>query len=117
MKEEIRRVIRSSIDMRSKEKLVLSFINESNLDVLTDDKTILEAFIPMQDKKRETLSRKLVYLKSLRRDIKSLLNVLLQMAMSLVRELKSMRFYRQLHDATEPENVKTRSFKCSPKSC
>ncbi len=44
LKEEIRRVIRSSIDMRSKEKLVLSFINESNLDVLTDDKTILEAF-------------------------------------------------------------------------
>ena len=44
LKEEIRRVIRSSIDMRSKETLVLSFINESNLEVLTDDKIILEAF-------------------------------------------------------------------------
>lgn len=53
LKEEIRRVIRSSMDMRSKEELVLSFISKSSPDVLTDDKTILEAFYTYARQEKE----------------------------------------------------------------
>lgn len=44
LKTEISRVIRSSIDMRAKEDLVLGFINETELVELKDHSTILEAF-------------------------------------------------------------------------
>lgn len=44
LKTEISRVIRSSIDMRAKEQLVLDFINETDLEELKDHNTILESF-------------------------------------------------------------------------
>ena len=44
LKEDIKRVIRSSIDMRSKENLVMTFINETDIDDLNNEDSILEAF-------------------------------------------------------------------------
>jgi len=42
--EDIRRVIRSSIDNRGKEGLIVDFINETDLDTIKDKATVLESF-------------------------------------------------------------------------
>lgn len=42
--EEIRRVIRSSIGNRSKESMIIDFINETNLDLFIDRADIIKAF-------------------------------------------------------------------------
>lgn len=42
--EEIRRVIRSSIDNRAKEGLIVDFINQTNLDKIKDKASIIDAF-------------------------------------------------------------------------
>lgn len=42
--EEIRSVIRASIDNRAKENLVVDFINETDLDTIQDKTTIIESF-------------------------------------------------------------------------
>lgn len=52
LKVEISRVIRSSIDMRAKEELVLGFINETELNELKDNDTILEAFYSFARKRK-----------------------------------------------------------------
>ncbi|HHT7721278.1 TPA: type I restriction endonuclease subunit R, EcoR124 family, partial [Streptococcus suis] len=44
LQNQVSRVIRSTIDMRAKERLVMDFIRDSNLDELKDNQTILEAF-------------------------------------------------------------------------
>jgi len=49
--EDIRRVIRSSIDNRGKESLIVDFINETDLDTIKDKATVLDSFyIYAQDK-------------------------------------------------------------------
>lgn len=42
--EEIRRVIRSSVDNRAKESLIVDFINQSNLDLYVDRTDVIKAF-------------------------------------------------------------------------
>lgn len=42
--EDIRRVIRSSIDNRGKESLIVDFINETDLDTIKDKASVLESF-------------------------------------------------------------------------
>lgn len=42
--EEIRRVIRSSVENRAKEGLIVDFINNTNLDVFTDRTDVIKAF-------------------------------------------------------------------------
>jgi type I restriction enzyme R subunit len=42
--EEVRRLIRSSIGNRSKEGLLVDFINETNLDDITDKESVIDAF-------------------------------------------------------------------------
>lgn len=42
--EDIRRVIRSSLDNRAKEDLVVDFINQTNLDQIGDKATVIDAF-------------------------------------------------------------------------
>jgi len=42
--EDIRRVIRSSIDNRGKESLIVDFINETDLDIIKDKATVLDSF-------------------------------------------------------------------------
>lgn len=42
--EDIRRVIRSSIDNRGKESLIVDFINETDLDTINDKASVLDSF-------------------------------------------------------------------------
>ncbi|MDE6634006.1 MAG: type I restriction endonuclease subunit R, partial [Bacteroidaceae bacterium] len=42
--EEMRGVIRSSIGNRAKESLIVDFINETNIDTITDKESIIESF-------------------------------------------------------------------------
>lgn len=42
--EEIRRVIRSSVENRAKESLIVDFINDTNLDSIADKTEVLKAF-------------------------------------------------------------------------
>ena len=44
MKAEVSRVIRSSIDIRAKEELIIEFINDTDLQKLTDHDGIINAF-------------------------------------------------------------------------
>lgn len=53
--DDIRRIIRASIDNRAKESLVVDFINQSDLDQINDKASIIEAFFTFaqQEQKRE----------------------------------------------------------------
>ena len=42
--EDIRQLVRSSIGSRAKESLIIDFINQANLDQISDKASILEAF-------------------------------------------------------------------------
>lgn len=42
--EEIRRVIRSSVDNRAKESLIIDFINQTNLNLYVDRTDVIKAF-------------------------------------------------------------------------
>ncbi|HDL3397564.1 TPA: type I restriction endonuclease subunit R, partial [Mannheimia haemolytica] len=57
--EEIRRTIRSSIDNRAKESLVVDFIHQTDLDTIPDKAGVIEAFFQFaqqeQKKEAETL--------------------------------------------------------------
>lgn len=53
LKAEVSRVIRSSIDIRAKEDLVLDFINETNLDELKTNDDILSAFYNYGKQRKE----------------------------------------------------------------
>lgn len=51
--EEIRRVIRASVGNRAKEGLIVDFINETNLDVITDKTSIMESFFEYAQRKQK----------------------------------------------------------------
>lgn len=51
--EEIRRVIRASVGNRAKEGLIVDFINETNLDVITDKTSIMESFLEYAQRKQK----------------------------------------------------------------
>ena len=53
LKAEVSRVIRSSIDIRAKEDLVLDFINETNLNELKTNDDILSAFYNFGKQRKE----------------------------------------------------------------
>ena len=52
--EEIRRVIRASIGNRAKESLVVDFINETDLDNITEKASIIDAFFGYAQEKQKT---------------------------------------------------------------
>jgi len=53
--EEVRRLIRSSVDNRAKESLIIDFINQTNLDEIQEKENVLEAFFlfAQAEQKRE----------------------------------------------------------------
>lgn len=51
--EEIRRVIRASVGNRAKESLIVDFINETNLDAITDKASIIEAFFKYAQRRQK----------------------------------------------------------------
>lgn len=51
--DEIRRVIRASVGNRAKEGLIVDFINETNLDVITDKTSIIESFFEYAQRKQK----------------------------------------------------------------
>ena len=58
--EEIRRVIRASIDNRAKESLVVDFINETNLDQIQDKATIIDCFFTYAQEKQQSEATNLI---------------------------------------------------------
>lgn len=56
--EEIRRIIRSSVGNRAKESLIVDFINDANLDAISDKTEIIKAFLNMHrpSKKKKQLN-------------------------------------------------------------
>ena len=48
--EDIRRLIRSSIDNRAKESLVIDFINKTNLDEIADNASLIDDFFKYAQK-------------------------------------------------------------------
>lgn len=55
--EEIRRIIRSSVGNRAKEGLIIDFINEADLDLMSDKTEIIKAFFEYaQSKQKEEAS-------------------------------------------------------------
>mgnify|MGYP000960206784 CR=1 FL=1 len=59
MKAEVSRVIRSSIDIRAKEDLVLNFINYTDLSQLQNNESILTSFYTYAKKEKEDSIQKL----------------------------------------------------------
>ena len=55
--EDIRRFIRSSIDNRAKESLIIDFINKTNLDEITDNASLIDDFFKFaQEEQRQEVS-------------------------------------------------------------
>ena len=59
LKAEVSRVIRSSIDIRAKEGLVLNFINYTDLSQLQNNESILTSFYTYAKKEKEDSIQKL----------------------------------------------------------
>ena len=51
--EEIRGVIRASVGNRAKESLIVDFINDTNLDTITDKASIIESFFEYAQTKQK----------------------------------------------------------------
>ena len=60
MKAEVSRVIRSSIDIRAKEELVIGFINDTDLQILKNHDDIINAFYTYGKERKVTAIRELV---------------------------------------------------------
>ncbi|MBO9659510.1 MAG: hypothetical protein J7527_11860, partial [Chitinophagaceae bacterium] len=58
--EDIRRVIRASIGNRSKESLVVDFINETDLDKIQDKANIIDAFFAYAQEKQKIEASELI---------------------------------------------------------
>ena len=55
--EDIRRLIRSSIDNRAKESLIIDFINKTNLDEITDNASLIDDFFKFaQEEQRQEVN-------------------------------------------------------------
>lgn len=59
--EEIRRIIRASTGNRAKESLIVDFINKTNLDVIQDKASIIEAFFHFAQKEQKKEAERLIY--------------------------------------------------------
>lgn len=60
LKVEVRRVIRSSLDTRSKEDLIIDYINSTRLSELKNTEDILESFYTFAKKKKEMEMERLI---------------------------------------------------------
>lgn len=58
--EEIRRVIRASIGNRAKERLVVDFINETNLDTIQDKAGIIDSFFAYAQERQKAEALELI---------------------------------------------------------
>jgi len=58
--EEIRRIIRSSIGQRAKESLVVDFINETDLDTISEKENILDSFYTYAGERQKTEASELI---------------------------------------------------------
>ena len=58
--EEVRRVIRGSIGNRAKESLVVDFINETDLDDITDKANIIDSFFTYAQRKQKAEATELI---------------------------------------------------------
>lgn len=70
LKEEVRRVIRSSLGTRAKEELIMDFINDTRLSELKDTDDILESFYSFAKKEKENKIISLVEEEKLKEDSK-----------------------------------------------
>lgn len=58
--EEIRKVIRASVGNRAKESLIVDFINETDLDTITDKASIIESFFEYAQSKQKQEASELI---------------------------------------------------------
>lgn len=58
--DEIRRIIRSSVGNRAKESLIVDFINDTNLDTITDKTEIIKAFFEYAQSKQKKEASELI---------------------------------------------------------
>jgi type I restriction enzyme R subunit len=58
--DEIRRVIRASIENRAKEGLIVDFINETELDTIQDKASVIDSFFTYAQKKQKEEAEKLI---------------------------------------------------------
>ena len=58
--EEIRGVIRASVGNRAKERLIVDFINDTNLDTITDKASIIESFFEYAQGKQKQEASELI---------------------------------------------------------
>ncbi len=70
LKDEIRRIIRSSLGTRAKEELIMDFINKTNLSELKTTDEILEAFYNFAKKEKATQIDELIEDEKLKEDSK-----------------------------------------------
>ncbi|MCM1531179.1 MAG: type I restriction endonuclease subunit R [Bacteroides sp.] len=63
--EEVRRIIRASVGNRAKESLIVGFINETNLDSITDKTGVIEAFFEYAQVKQKEEASELIASESL----------------------------------------------------
>lgn len=70
LKEEVRRVIRSSLGTRAKEELIMDFINDTRLSELKNTDDILESFYSFAKKEKENKIISLVEEEKLKEDSK-----------------------------------------------
>lgn len=58
--DEVRRIIRSSIDNRAKESLILEYIHDTNLDEIQDKASIIDSFFLYAQEKQKTEANELI---------------------------------------------------------
>ena len=58
--DEVRRMIRASIDNRAKESLIVEFINQTNLDSITDKVGIIDEFFKFAQEQQKIEATQLI---------------------------------------------------------
>lgn len=66
--DEVRRLIRASIDNRAKESLMVKFINQTNLDNISDKATIIEKFFIFAQAEQKKEAKKIISAEKLNED-------------------------------------------------
>lgn len=66
--EEIRRIIRGSVGNRAKEGLIVEFINETDLDTITDKASIIESFFEYAQCKQKKEASELIAAENLKEE-------------------------------------------------
>lgn len=63
--DEVRRVIRASLDNRAKESLVVDFINQTDLDQIGDKASVIEAFFAFAQTEQQREAEELIQTENL----------------------------------------------------